>query len=50
MNNTNINTRILIGQELGEIYLIVQQYINDKWQHHPSSKYRGNYFVDKKMS
>lgn len=49
MNNTNINTRILIGQELGEIYLIVQQYINDKWQYHPSSKYRGNYFVDKKI-
>ena len=49
MNNENINIRILIGQELGEIYLVVQQYINNKWQHYPSNKYCGNYLVGKKI-
>lgn len=49
MNNKNINIRILIGQELGEIYLVVQQYVNNKWQHYPSNKYCGNYLVGKKI-
>lgn len=46
---SKFNTRILIGQELGEIYLMMQQYINNKWQYHPNHKYRGNYFVNKKI-
>lgn len=48
-NISQVNIRILIGQELGEIYLIMQQYINNKWQHHPDHKYRGGYFVNKKI-
>ncbi len=43
------NKRILIGQELGEIYLIIQEYINNKWQSQPKHNYRGNYFVMKKI-
>ena len=43
------NTRILIGQELGEIYLIIQEYVNNKWQNHPKNYYRGNYLVKKKL-
>lgn len=49
-NILGVNTRILIGQELGEVYLIIQQFINNKWQHHPNHKYRGKYFVDKKLN
>lgn len=41
--------RILIGQELGEAYLVVQKYRNNKWQHQSKDKYRGNYYVDKKI-
>ncbi len=43
------NKRILIGQELGEAYLVVQKYRNNKWQHQSKDKYRGNYYVDKKV-
>lgn len=46
-NAINGNLRILIGQYLGESYLVIQNYINNKWQH--SNKYRGNYFVEKKL-
>lgn len=43
----NGSMRILIGQYLGESYLIVQKYINNKWQHTPNNKYRGTYYVNK---
>lgn len=43
------NQRILIGQKLGETYLIIQEYKNNKWQHQPKDKYRGSYHVDKKV-
>ena len=36
------NTRILIGQNLGEAYLVVQRLIDNKWKSHPKSIYRGN--------
>ncbi len=45
----NSNMRILIGQYLGESYLVIQNYINNKWQHNDNNKYRGNYFVEKKL-
>lgn len=48
-NAINGNVRILIGQYLGESYLVIQNYINNKWQHSNSNKYRGNYFVEKKL-
>lgn len=48
-NILNVNTRILIGQELGEVYLIIQAFVNDKWQHLPNHQYKGNYFVNKKL-
>lgn len=48
-NEMKINTRVLIGQELGEIYFIIQGFINNKWQSYPNSHYRGNYFVNKKL-
>lgn len=48
-NAINGNLRILIGQYLGESYLVIQNYINNKWQHSNSNKYRGNYFVEKKL-
>lgn len=43
----NGNMRILIGQYLGEIYLIIQKYINNRWQHTSNNKYRGTYYVNK---
>ncbi len=43
------NTRILIGQNLGEAYLVVQRLIDNKWKSHPKSIYRGNYHVNKKI-
>ena len=45
----NGNMRVLIGQYLGESYLVIQNYINNKWQHSNSNKYRGNYLVEKKL-
>ena len=48
-NVINGNMRVLIGQYLGESYLVIQRYINNKWQHSNSNKYRGNYFVQKKL-
>lgn len=47
-NVINGNMRVLIGQYLGESYLVIQNYINNKWQH-SNNKYRGNYFVEKKL-
>ena len=46
-NLKEINTRILIGDELGEIYLIIQKFINGKWQHCSNSNYKGTYFLRK---
>lgn len=48
-NVINGNMRVLIGQYLGESYLVIQRYINNKWQHSNNNKYRGNYFVEKKL-
>ena len=45
----SFNTRILIGNELGENYFIIQELVNDKWHVYPQNCYRGNYFVRKKI-
>ena len=44
-----VNTRILIGQSLGEIYFIIQNLHNNKWKSLPNEHYRGSYFVNKKV-
>lgn len=45
----SFNTRILIGNELGENYFIIQELVNDKWHVYPQNCYQGNYFVRKKI-